>query len=495
MGIVQKDAFRTMVISYVGIALGYLNKGFLFLLVLSTAQIGLVNLLVTVGSLFAQFANLGTVYSTWKFFPYFKNKEKKNHGFLPFILSIVAIGIALCTLLFIVFQHEVQQLYEERSSAFSEYYLLVLPIGISSVLYMTFEVYLRALYKNIVSVFALEIGLRACLTVLLAMLYFDFIDFNVFVILQSFSYILPVLILIVYLSWLGEFNVSWEYMTISKRFRRIIRNFSLFNYLNTLGIVFVNSMDVMMIAYFLGLEATGVYTTVVFLASALQVPYKSVIRVSSPLVSDHWKRREIEKMKALYTKVSSVALVIGLIPFLAIWLNIDFLFGFLKPEFQSGIWVFLFLMLGRLIDMYFGVNGSIFVTSKKYKYDIFFTCFLMASVFLLNCWFIPWWGIPGAAISTSFALIFYNVGRLIFVWIAYKIHPFSWNQLKVFSFALLTYLLGVLLHTYLSTSGWIMFILQLAVVLFFLVIPRLWFRLDEEVASYIDKLKARMRPN
>ena len=64
MGLIQKDAFRTMLLSYVGIVLGYVNKGLLFLIILSTEQIGLINLLISVGTLFAQFANFGTVYST-----------------------------------------------------------------------------------------------------------------------------------------------------------------------------------------------------------------------------------------------------------------------------------------------------------------------------------------------------------------------------------------------------------------------------------------------
>ena len=203
MGIVQKDAFRTMVISYVGIVLGYVNKGLLFLIILTTEQIGLVNLLVTVGALFAQFANLGTIYSTWKFFPYFRNEDKKHHGFLPFILSIVWVGILLCTLVFILFRHEVQAMYAENSAAFSTYYFMVLPIGISTVLYLVVEMYLRALYKNTLAVFALEIGLRLSLTVLLGLLYTKVIDFNWFVILQSISYVVPVSIVAVYLIYLG----------------------------------------------------------------------------------------------------------------------------------------------------------------------------------------------------------------------------------------------------------------------------------------------------
>ena len=76
MGIVQKDAIRTSIISFVGLILGYLNKGLLFVLLFSRAQVGLVNLVMNVALLFAQFANLGTIYSTWRFFPFFENKEQ-----------------------------------------------------------------------------------------------------------------------------------------------------------------------------------------------------------------------------------------------------------------------------------------------------------------------------------------------------------------------------------------------------------------------------------
>ncbi len=162
MGIVQKDAFRTMIISYLGIVLGYLNKGLLFLLILSTEQIGLVNLIYSVGILFAQFANLGTIYTTWKFLPFFKNEEKKHHGFLPLMLLIVLLGITICTIAALFFRSKIEGMYSERSALFVTYYLWILPIGISYVLFMILEVYLRSFYKNIISVIALEIRICAC---------------------------------------------------------------------------------------------------------------------------------------------------------------------------------------------------------------------------------------------------------------------------------------------------------------------------------------------
>ena len=187
MGIIKKDALRTMVISYVGIILGYINKGLLFLIILSTEQIGLVNLLVSVGTLFAQFANLGTIYTTWKFFPFFKNKEKNNHGFLILILLFVFIGIVTCTSLAFVFRPQIEGMYEVKSKMFVDYFVWIFPIGISYVLYLVFDMFLRGFLKNVISVFAFEIILRGILTVLLFLLWFDYISFSDFVIYQLTS--------------------------------------------------------------------------------------------------------------------------------------------------------------------------------------------------------------------------------------------------------------------------------------------------------------------
>jgi O-antigen/teichoic acid export membrane protein len=245
-------------------------------------------------------------------------------------------------------------------------------------------------------------------------------------------------------------------------------------------------MDVMMVAQMVGLSATGVFSTIVFLASALQVPYKSLIRIASPLVSDYWKQREFTKMTELYRKVSSVSLVIGFGMFILIWVNIDFFFTFLKPEFNSGIWVFFFLMMGRLVDMYFGLNGAIFTTSKKYKYDIYFTLFLIVAVFVLNLIMIPIWGITGAAISTSIAMIVYNIGRIIFVWKAYKIHPFHKNQLVVIALGICAIIAGELTSE-LIDNKWLQFIFEsvLAFIIFFL--PIYLFSLEPELKNYVQK--------
>lgn len=486
MGVIQKDAFRTMVISYVGIVLGYINKGFLFLILLTTEEIGLINLLVSIGTLFAQMANLGSIFTIWKFFPFFKNHDKKHHGFLPFMLSIVLFGILVFTLLYVIFQEPIQASYNEKSPLFNDYYYWTLPIGISYVLFLVMESYLRSLYKNLFAVFIYEVGFRFLTTVLLLMLIPNWIDFRTFAIAHSLIYMVPTIGLIVYLYRINELHLKVSSIQISKRFRKIIFQFSSFYYLNTLGNVLVNSLDIMMIAQLVGLKATGVYSTIVFLSSALQVPYKSLLRISSPLISEYWKQREFKKMEELYQKVSSVALVLGLAMFIAVWVNIDLLFSFLKPEFKEGIPVFFALMMGRLIDMYFGLNGAIFTTSKKYKYEIIFTIALIGIVYGLNLLFIPHMGMVGAALSTSIALVVFNFGRLFFIWVTYKIHPFHSNQFKIIGLAVLTLSINHFFAPYFSHL-WTRAAVGSGLAFVFFFLPIYWFKLEPELLNYIQK--------
>ncbi len=486
MGIVQKDALRTTIISSFGLILGYLNKGLFFLLIFSTEQIGVVNLVFSLGVLFAQFSNFGAIYSIWKFFPFFKNKENKHHGFLSFSLLIVLLGAGIVSLFFLLFRSNIEHIYESKSPMFLDYYLWVIPLGIGYLMYLVFEVYLRSLFKNVISVFAMDVVLRLVVSLLLLLFWLELIDFNDFVLAHSLVFFIPPLILIFYLKYLGELFIDPRKINISKRFKKIIFNYSAFNYMNTLGRVLVNALDVIMIAQFIGLKATGVYTTVVFLTSAIQVPYKSLIRVSSPLISEHWKNRNFSGMKLLYRQVSSVSLVIGLGLFICVWVNIDFLFSFLKPEFSDGIWVFFFLMMGRLLDMYFGLNGHIFTSSKKYKYDLIFTLSLIGVVYFLNLYLIPIYGIIGAAISTAVALILYNLGRLLFVYFAYSIHPFNWKQFLIIILGILSIILVINIPMF-DLNVWIQFILKTIITAFVFFGTILLFDLEVETKNYIRK--------
>ena len=496
MGIVQKDAFRTTVISYIGIVLGYINKGLLFIIILTEEQIGLVSLLITVGTLFAQLSGFGTAFTTLKFLPFFKDSERHHYGFFAFIFRMIVWGTIITAVGFILFRPFIENLYIDKSAEFVDYYWWVFPIGVGYVFYLLFEAYLRSFFQNILSVFTYEILLRLGVTLSLILFWFHKISFDSFIKINSLIYLLPPLILMIYLLRQNEFVISVKNINISKRFQRLMTQFSAYNYINSLGVILVISLDVMMIAQMIGLDATGVYATVVFVASALLVPSRSLVRISAPLVSEYWKRRNMTDMESLYQKTGAVSLFLGLSGFIIIWLNIDLLFSFLKPEFQPGIWVFFTLMMGRFFELFFGLTGIIFATSKKYKYDIYFTLLLVALVFGLNLIFIPKWGIVGASVSTAIALVVYNVGRFYFIYKAYGLNPFEKNQFIVIGLAVLTLLAGEYFGQMTDNLWW-----RAAIVtpLFFIlfILPVFLFKLEPQIIQYFKKgtlfLKSRIR--
>ena len=431
MGYIQKDAFRSMLLSYIGMVLGYVNKGFLFIFLLSSDQVGLINLVVAVGLLLAQLSNMGSIFSVWKFFPFFRNESKKHYGFLFMNMLIVSVGIFLFGIIIIFFKTEITSFYLEKSSLFVDFFFLILPIGASMVYFFLFENFMRGMNKNILPVFLNEFMLRVLLTILLTLFSFHWISFNQLIYIYAFTHFIPPIILLIYLIQQKEITFSLASISVPKRFKRIILNYSMYSYINSIGIMIVFTLDAMMLASMVSLNATGIYTTMIYLISAIQIPYKSLVRTSSPLIPVYWKEKKLTEMNILYKKVSSISLIISLFLFALIWINRIDLFSLLKPEYMQGIEVFLFLMIGRVLDMYLGLNGVIFLTSKKYKYEIIFTLIMIGIVFGLNLLLIPSYGMTGAAISTSIALIVYNLGRLLFIYFIYRMHPFEINQIKV----------------------------------------------------------------
>jgi O-antigen/teichoic acid export membrane protein len=491
MGLVQRETLKTTILSSLGLVLGYLNKAVLFLILLTPEQVGLVNLTVTVGLLFSQFANLGTIYSVWRFFPFFRNQDQGHYGFLLLNMFIVLFGVVLMSMVVFIFRDTIVYLYQDNSELFVDYYLWIIPIGIAHVYYVLFDNYLRGLHKNALSVFLNEIVLRIMVTALLLLLYGKWIGFHEFFIFHALLYFLPTVSLFFYLIRKGELNLSIHSIRISKRFRRLIFYFSGFSYINTLAVLLVISMDAMMIAHYINLKATAIYTTVIYITSAVMVPYRSLIRVSSPLVALHWKNRDMSALQNLYTKSSSVGLYFALLSFSVIWFPVKEIFSFI-PQYSQGIYVFLFIMIGRMVDMFCGLNGTIFSTSRKYKFDLIFSVFLCSTVFYLNMTLIPEYGVVGAAISTSLAYVIYNVLRCWYIYYYYKLHPLNQQQLFLLlyfaGFYVLMYTLDIYLFQFIEFSSPVFPIIYKWILIFAaLIIPVFYLNLEKESTQYIQK--------
>ena len=490
MGVVQKEALKSTVYSYAGIGIGYFNKVYLFIEFLSLQQIGLLNLMLSLGSLFASISNLGTTNSTWRFFPFVQNKEKKHHGFFVYQLFRVLSGAAFFSLLILLFRSQIEEYYSAKSPLFSDYMLLVIPLGFGLVVFNLQEIYLRANFKASIGAFANSVLVRLITTVLLIAFGLGWISFSTLVWTYSVSFIIPVIWLSVYMQKLGELHLSYKSITLKKRLRQMMLQYSWFSYLNSFGSAIVFSIDAVMIAGMLGLKEVGIYTLLLYITSPLSIPYASLVRISSSFVAQYWKTRNMKAMNKLYKDISSLSLITGLFLFMCIWLNREELISFLPKEFREGIYAFLFLMIGKLFDMYSGLNTSILISSKKYKNDLIPTFLLLIIAFIANYLLIPIYGITGAAIATAIGLIFYNCIKLFLVYRFYKLSPFTLGNL---------YLLGIAAIPLISFefipvvyNNIISILIKSAGIVLLFIVPLLLLRVDKNFNDYVNKIRRKV---
>jgi O-antigen/teichoic acid export membrane protein len=162
---------------------------------------------------------------------------------------------------------------------------------------------------------------------------------------------------------------------------------------------------------------------------------RSMIKVATPVVTNLWKERDMEGMRRISREMSLVNLIVGSFLFLLIWVNLDNIFSLMPGSYSDGRYVFLFLGLARVMDMYSGLNGTILVTSKKYRYDFTFSLMLVALTVASNALLIPRWGMTGAALATMITVLAYNAIRIASVWKFYRIQPFALSDLLVVALA------------------------------------------------------------
>jgi len=118
-------------------------------------------------------------------------------------------------------------------------------------------------------------------------------------------------------------------------------------------------------------------------------------------------------------------LIIGLLLLAGLWVNIDSLLALMPPDYAQAKYVILFMGLGYLIDLATGANGVIIATSTYYRYDTFFMVLLVVFTLVTNVLLIPTYGMVGAGIASCLTYALFNLLRLIFIQIKFKLQPYS----------------------------------------------------------------------
>ena len=115
MGIIKRQSFKATIVSYIGVALGYLNIILILPKYLSTTQIGLIRVMTDAATLFAAFASLGMINASQRFFPRFADNHGKHKGFVLFTSLVPYAGVVTLGLCLFAFSDVFLQPFQKNA--------------------------------------------------------------------------------------------------------------------------------------------------------------------------------------------------------------------------------------------------------------------------------------------------------------------------------------------------------------------------------------------
>lgn len=441
MGIIEKQATKNAIYSYLGAGLGFLMLIWSSHL-LKPEENGLTRILISLSALFSQFAGLGFNAVTVRFFPYFRNKEKRHHGYLFYGIITTLIGFALCYVVFFIFKDKVIANNQEKSKLFVDYLFYLIPLTLFTLFFNLFDYYLRACYSSVIGSSARDFTQRILILLSLFLYFIKVIDFSFFVCLYVTATCIPTLILLFYIIKLDEWHIKPVRGFVTKELRKEMILLSFFSILAGSAGVLISSIDIIMVNQKLGLTQTGIYSIAFYFGTMLSIPSRSLLRIAMSIVAEAFKKNDLAEIKSLYKKSCNGQLTIGLLLFIGVCTNLDNIMAFLPKEYAEGRNVILFISAGALVDMGTGINYIIMITSKYYRYDFYFMTVVLFLTILANYILIPIYGITGSAIATALTVATYNIMRWLFLYFKFEMQPYDRNTIKLIVISIIAFLPG-----------------------------------------------------
>ena len=438
MGIVARQSIKGTIATYIGVAVGIITTFFVQTKYLSTEEIGLVDVLLQSALLFSGLAQLGTNTSAMRYYPYFKDEENRDHGFFGWTLIVPLIGFAVFLCCFFALRGPIASFFSEKSALFVDYIYYVIPLAFFMLYISVFETNSNLLMRIVVPRFIREVGLRI-LTLVIYLLYgFHVLSLTGMVVAFCVSYGLATVVNVVYLLTLHRVSFRIEKKHITPKLRRDFLIYTVFLITSALAGNITPLLNRYFIAGKQGLAIGGILTIAIYIASLVEMPYRSLGSISKPQISQAMADGNVKEADRICKSVALHQFLVGSLVLFFIWINIDTVFALLPngEKFQVGKWAVLILGFSRLVNSTLNVGTTVLSYSKIYYYSLFFTILLTVLAWYLNARWVSEVGdaesgLIGAALATLVAYVVHYT--LLLALIRWKIgtSPLCGKQLIV----------------------------------------------------------------
>jgi O-antigen/teichoic acid export membrane protein len=440
MGIIKRQAYAGTLLTYLGMAIGFITTALLFPKYLTTAEIGLLNIFLSYAYIFGQLATLGTGRMTIVFFPHYKDREKKHHGFFTLMMLIGTGGLILSMIILFLIKGPLVSNAHEKSDLFGTYYNYMYPLTIFTFVFLMLDTFNTALFNAIRGIFLKEFLQRLIILAAIAFFIIKWVNFNQFLVLFTLATVIPTVILFMYIFKHEDFRMDTRLGGKLRDKQKGMINIGINGIVIGFSGLIILNIDRIMVERLMGLGATGVYTTLAYFATLVSIPSRALMKIADPVIAHAWKQNDMDSLRENYYRSSLNQFLLGCLILIGIWGNIGNILRILPPEFAMGKWVVLFIGLAFLADMATGTATFVLANSKYFSYQTYYILLLVVLIIISNYLMIPVWGLAGAAIATCLSRVLTNMMRHRLLYKKFALQPYNFKFLLIILIAIIAYL-------------------------------------------------------
>ncbi|TZF92356.1 lipopolysaccharide biosynthesis protein [Chryseobacterium panacisoli] len=436
MSVVARQGFKYSIIGYIGFLLGTVSAIFIF--PNDFEFYGKLRYILPTAEMLVPFVVLGISYSNVKFF-HTVEKDGKKQNMLSLSLLTVFINFLIFTVVFFILPYFYPKFRHSEAWKIKEMILpLILILSFCTIFNKYTSNYKRIVVSNIFDnlfpkianlgafclfFFALSQNITAATSQKIAFAFF----FGIF--------FLMLLGYIYYTNKLEKIKLDFNTDYFKKNnFWKEFFNYSFFGFLGTFGnYLAINSF---MIGEFMGMEEVGIYSVLYALISLISIPQLGLFNISAPIINKTLADGDMEELDRFHKKTSLTLYFLGAVLFSCIMVGFPYLTEFMPKngtmlrEYEPVVWIW---GSAVLIDLATGFNGNIISLSKYYRFNILVMLLLAGLTIGLNYYFIKNTDLKliGIALSTAISLTIYNVVKIVFNYIVFKVSPLSIEMIFV----------------------------------------------------------------
>lgn len=481
MSIVVKQSFFNLITIGVAFLIGAVNTLYLYPTFLGSKLQGLVIALLAISNIIQPFLSFGTQHAVIRFYSRYKSKKEKNAVLtlsliVPFIITTIVIP------LFYFYYDHIKVLLFQTENAFSQYAYVILFIAVSTSFFEIFYSWVRVKLKSVFGNFLKELYPRLLVTSLLILYTLDYLDFENFILFLIYGYYLRLLIVMVYSFIINKPKVSFYF---KNDFKEIFR-YSFLILLSGAASSIILDIDKSMLSSILTVENVAYYSVAIFIAAVIEIPGRAMFQILSPIVAEVINKNNKKKLKYLLKKSSTNLVLVSSLFFLIINLNLNDFYDMLNQEgYSKGIPIVIVVSFAKLYSMSIGCINNIISNSKYYYYIFWFSIISSVLAVVLNLYLIQDYGIIGAAYATFLVILIMNSLKLYLVNLKFKIHPYSYDTLKIV--ILTTFIYIIFYNLNLTFDPVISIAIKSTLILILYTLAAYIFKLSDDVNIFIDK--------